>query len=490
MRLTRRQALRRLAGGVLAAGGCGEASRRGVTTPEGIGGERLSFNVHALGGRFVTLQHQALAGLRPPWIRVTLGLVTGVDAARAYVGGGPSLLGLVADHRRGAIDAHAWPDLVEATLRRYPTARRAELLNEPEIFNELSPARYVREYLRPGFERVRERLPGVQVVAAAPAGDRKAGPDRFRRMTDAGADDVCDYRAVHVYFDDDRALRAFRGATGRPILVTETGTNAPGDHARWYRDVVPRIRAALGAEQIFWYVLLESAALAGAPVAYSYPGSSIIAAEPDAAGQPRAAPGVGALPAPGAARPAGRPLMRRGRVRRIGALVLLIAGAGPAAAEPRWWLATGGFAGLETGDLDDTLDTEGSGFLGGGVYLLRLGALRVGLEAEGSGGRVAADLGPAHDTVTVWRGRAGLRAAWWPAEDAPRLVPYLRAGGVYRADRGDLIEDDGFGWYAGLGLDVRLGAHWAVGPFVTYEAVSLSIETETVLVGVGVSFAW
>ena len=84
------------------------------TTPEGAAGEPLSFNVHALGGRFVSLQRAALAALRPPWIRVTLGLVTDVDAARAYAGAGPALLGLVADHRLGPIDAAGWPDLVEA----------------------------------------------------------------------------------------------------------------------------------------------------------------------------------------------------------------------------------------------------------------------------------------------------------------------------------------------------------------------------------------
>jgi len=47
---------------------------------------------------------------------------------------------------------------------------------------------------------------------------------------------------------------------------------------------------------VFWYVLLESAALAGGSVPYSYPGSSVIAPEPDAAGQPKAAAGSGLSP--------------------------------------------------------------------------------------------------------------------------------------------------------------------------------------------------
>ena len=52
--LTRREALAALGGGLLLAG-CGDGRRRGVTGPEGIGGEALSFNVHPLGGRFEAL---------------------------------------------------------------------------------------------------------------------------------------------------------------------------------------------------------------------------------------------------------------------------------------------------------------------------------------------------------------------------------------------------------------------------------------------------
>jgi hypothetical protein len=284
-------------GGLALAAGCGESRRRGMTDAEtALGGEALPFNVHPLGGRFLSLQRDALRSLGTPWIRVTLGLTTSVDAARAYVGAAPNVLGLVSDFRTGALDPGEWLDLLQATLRRYPQVQRAELLNEPERFNGLSARRYVAEFLRPGYELIRERFPGVQVVAAAPAGDRKTAPARFRRLTDAGADDVCDLRAVHVYFDDESALGGIAGATRRPILVTETGTSTPGQHVRWYTQVVPRIRGALGAELVFWYVLLESADLAGGSVPYSYPGSSVIAAEPDAAGRPKAAAGSGLFP--------------------------------------------------------------------------------------------------------------------------------------------------------------------------------------------------
>lgn len=295
MDLTRRRLLAGLgsllAAGGCAGGGCADERRRSVTGTEALGvAEPLPFNVHPLAGRFEAVQLQALRAMATPWIRVTLGLVGNTDAARPYVRAVPNVVGLVSDFRSGPIDAAEWPTLVEATLRRYPQVRRAELLNEPERFNGLSSGRYVREFLRPGYERIRERFPGVAVVAAAPVGGKQAG-DRFRRLTDAGADDICDYRAAHVYVDDDRVLSGIAGGTRRPILVTETGTNTPSQHVRWYTEVIPHIRAALGAELVFWYVLLESADLAGGTVPYSYPGSSVIAPLPDRAGQPQAATG-------------------------------------------------------------------------------------------------------------------------------------------------------------------------------------------------------
>jgi hypothetical protein len=283
-------------GGLLVSAGCKNGRKRSLTASEmGLGGEPLPFNVHPLGGRFQSLQRDALRILATPWIRVTLGVGTDVGAG-AYVGLAPNVLGLVSDFQTGAIDPAEWPNLLAATLRRYPQVRRAELLNEPERFYGLPPDRYVRDFLRPGFQLIRDRFPGVQVVAGAPVGDRKKAPDSFRRMTDAGADDVCDFRAVHVYFEDGGALSAIAGSTRRPILVTETGTNIPGQHVRWYAEVIPQIRGTLGAELVFWYVLLESAALASGGVPYSYPGSSVIASEPDAAGQPKAAAGSGLYP--------------------------------------------------------------------------------------------------------------------------------------------------------------------------------------------------
>lgn len=296
-RIGRRRALAALGAGLLGFAGCGDGrgdGRRSITAPQ-VPGRRdaLSFNVHPLGGAALGLQGNAIAALAPPWIRVTLGLVSGTDEARPYSALGPSLHGLVADFRLGPIDPAEWLPLLEGTMRRNPAARRVELLREPERVNGLGAEQYVQEFLRPGYQRIRDRFPGVQVVAAAPGGDRRSAPQRFQRLTDAGADEFCDYRAAHVFFEDAGAWSAIRAATRRPILVTETGVDTPGRHVSWYTDIIPAMKSVLGAEQVFWYVLLESPSLASGPVSYRFAGTSVIAGIPDAAGGPQPAPGSG-----------------------------------------------------------------------------------------------------------------------------------------------------------------------------------------------------
>jgi hypothetical protein len=305
--ISRRRALLTMGAAALALAGQGDARRRPGSAMPRLTGATLPMNVHPLGGRLTTLQRAALRRLHTPWIRVTLGLVTETMATRPYVGAAPNLLGLVSDFHQRTVDPASWPDMVEATLRRYPEITRAELLNEPAEFYGLAPAPYVHDFLRPGFERLRERFPSVAVVAAAPIGNRRKGLDYFRRMTDAGADRFCDYRGVHVYFEDERTLSAIRDSTDRPILVTETGIGAPRQHVRWAMEVIPRIREVLKAELVFWYVLLESAALALGPVPPNYHATSLIAADPDDSGQPKAAAGSRLYPLLVAADPARDP---------------------------------------------------------------------------------------------------------------------------------------------------------------------------------------
>jgi hypothetical protein len=161
----------------------------------------------------------------------------------------------------------------------------------------------------------------------------------------------------------------------------------------------------------------------------------------------------------------------------------------PAAAQPDWWMTVGGQGAIETGRLSGILEPEGAIVFGGGLYFLRLGPLLLGADLEGTAGRRTADLVAAQDTVYVYRVRVGARISWWHEDDEPRWVPYARVGGVYRLDRGDFVNDDGAGYYATLGLEIRLTDTWSLGPFVGYEAVSLSVDTESFLFGFVFTFS-
>ena len=61
-------------------------------------------------------------------------------------------------------------------------------------------------------------------------------------------------------------------------------------------------------------------------------------------------------------------------------------------------------------------------------------------------------------------------------------------GGTFRADRANLSDDSGFGWYVGGGLNLMLNERWALGVSVTYERVSMRDETKSLLLGIGLSY--
>jgi hypothetical protein len=144
--------------------------------------------------------------------------------------------------------------------------------------------------------------------------------------------------------------------------------------------------------------------------------------------------------------------------------------------------------GVDVDGLDDVSSREGGGALVGGVHLWRMGAVLGAIEGEGSASRLKQSIGDLDETVDIWRARAGVRLTWWEEDDAPLLVPYLRGGGVYRADRANLSDDAGFGWYVGGGLDLMLNERWGLGVSVTYERASLRDETKSLLLGIGLSY--
>jgi hypothetical protein len=90
------------------------------------------------------------------------------------------------------------------------------------------------------------------------------------------------------------------------------------------------------------------------------------------------------------------------------------------------------------------------------------------------------------DSVDTLRVLLGLRVADRGAEGTS-LVPYARAGFLYRRDSGDMIEDEGTGWYAGLGFDWMLTPRVGIGPQVLYTEAG-SLDAREWVYGAALSF--
>ena len=74
------------------------------------------------------------------------------------------------------------------------------------------------------------------------------------------------------------------------------------------------------------------------------------------------------------------------------------------------------------------------------------------------------------EEVDVWRTMVGLRLADRGSGD--RFLPWARAGFLYRFDNGDVLGDDGPGFYIGAGFDFVLIGGLAVTPQFMYQQSS------------------
>ena len=262
--VTRRDFLRLglAAGGALALGGCSSSSSS-PSDPSSSGSSGIRcFNVHPYDGLY-SLQMQALQDIGADWIRTTLGLSS--DAAGAYATpSGINVLGLIGDYEDTSIDQNDWPDIVRTVIQRYPSITYFQILNEPEVFYDMSNTEYVRNYLKPAHDLIREEFPYVKIVSAAPIGQYSGVVD-FAQMSVAGADDYCDYRGVHVYFEEDiiYSWSEFRLATDNPIMVTETGKSNPARHLDWWQNSIPEMKNKLDTNFVFYYALLEQPTYTG-----------------------------------------------------------------------------------------------------------------------------------------------------------------------------------------------------------------------------------
>ncbi len=202
-------------------------------------------------------QIQALNEMRVNWVRTTLGIIT--DSVGPYVAAiRANILGLIGDFNLGPIDKKDWPDMVETVIRRYPSIQYFQILNEPEHFSGISNTEYVLDYLRPAHDLIRSKFPYVRIVSAAPIG-QSSGIRDFTEMSNAGADLYCDFRAVHIYFEENKLSpwSAFRRATQKPIVITETGIRRPEQHLNWWRNQIPKMKRILDTAYVFYYVLLD-----------------------------------------------------------------------------------------------------------------------------------------------------------------------------------------------------------------------------------------
>ncbi len=268
---TRRDFLKSAAAGVfgLALAGC-DSKWLNLVGPEE---EKFwGLNVHPYGGALDELQLKALHELGARRIRITLGLNR--DLAGPYLGSYPAeYLGIISDFFKGGIDRAAWPGMVREAVGRSGGVASLQVLNEPDVFHGMRPEVYVLDYLRPAYEIIREMRPGVPVISAAPA-NTSGGRIYFYQMTEAGADEYCDFRGVHMYSDNPET---YLSGTDRPFIVTETGTRDRNGHVPWWTGQMAHISKVLDTDSLYWYVLLDR----------PDDGLSLMADSPDGQGNPR-----------------------------------------------------------------------------------------------------------------------------------------------------------------------------------------------------------
>ena len=154
-------------------------------------------------------------------------------------------------------------------------------------------------------------------------------------------------------------------------------------------------------------------------------------------------------------------------------------------AQPTGWVSIGAFAVADDYDTPDDPDVDPAYGLEVGL-IGWTGDVGLGLEAAVMRSRFGvATSSIDSETVDTTRWMVGLRLADW--NEGSRFSTYLRGGYLYRTDEGDLIDDDGSGFYAGLGVDVRIAGPLAISPQVLYTDSSSLDATEWLFGG---SLVW
>ncbi len=227
----------------------------------------------------VDLQMQTVYELGFEWLRITISFdrfgpdfVAAIPYVRAARALGVNVLGILGQFEGlDLLRQLSRSSRREEVLRTYltifndfvPPATNAvespglfalQVLNEPTNFSGISPRTYVREFLAPVYEELKNQDPQLTVAAAVGNAD---GILRTHSMLEVGVENHCDRLAYHVY--DPRWIPQLADRAARPIWVTESGVAGPERHLSWITQTFDDIRSGIdGVEEIFYFDLFDA----------------------------------------------------------------------------------------------------------------------------------------------------------------------------------------------------------------------------------------
>jgi len=141
-----------------------------------------------------------------------------------------------------------------------------EIGNEVQGFIGMSSEEYM-QIVTPLFYYVKQNYPQIKLAIGAVAGNGGSADD-LRRMIDAGLKKLCqdglEIVPIHFYSSSSTRLHEFKSQLSRlpistRIWITETNDMPPNWSAqiRYVTEMYSRLRSALKAERIYWYVFSE-----------------------------------------------------------------------------------------------------------------------------------------------------------------------------------------------------------------------------------------
>ena len=166
---------------------------------------------------------------------------------------------------RGTISTGGFLEIFDQTVRQYPGVRVWQMGGELTGW-KVSPEKAM-ELFKALFHHVKQNYPWIILVSPATAGNGSSADD-LRRMIDAGLDKLCqeglEIVSIHFYSWNSTRLAEFQSQVARltistRIWITETNDFPPNwsTQTGYVAEMYPKLRSALRAERIYWYVFSE-----------------------------------------------------------------------------------------------------------------------------------------------------------------------------------------------------------------------------------------